>query len=73
MRRRGKSLTSIVIEWRDEFPDSRDWGLKASVLFPFATLEGVDMRLGRLVVEEGAKKRLKGLLEETLEGLSAGG
>jgi hypothetical protein len=73
LRRRGKSLKSIVIEWRDEFPDERDWGLKASILFPFATLEGVDMRLGRLIVKEEARPRLKELLEDTLDGLSAGG
>lgn len=73
LRRRGKSLQSIVIEWQDEFPEERDWGLKASVLFPFATLEGVEMRLGKLIVEEGARARLRELLEETLDGLSAGG
>jgi hypothetical protein len=73
LRRRGKSLRSIVVEWCDEFPDEGDWGLKASVLFPFATLEGVEMRLGRLTVKEEARKRLRGLLEETLEGLTAGG
>jgi nucleotidyltransferase/DNA polymerase involved in DNA repair len=69
LRRKAKSLRTIVVEWKDDFPDE-DWEMKASVLFPFGTLKGVQMQLGKLIVAERGREKIRRMLEQTLDGLS---
>lgn len=70
LRRQGKNLQYVIIDWKDDFPEENSQ-LKTSVLLPFGTLKDVQMRLGKLVVADQGRVAVKKMLDETLEGLSA--
>ncbi|KAF2651675.1 hypothetical protein K491DRAFT_85388 [Lophiostoma macrostomum CBS 122681] len=69
LRKKAKGLRTVVVDWTDDFPDE-DWEMKATVLYPFGTLKGVQMQLGRLIVAERGREKIRRMLERTLDGLS---
>lgn len=71
LRKGANSLSVIIIDWKDDFPDDMNWQLKASILFPFGSLEGVQIFLGKLTIADSGREAAKKMLDETLEGLSA--
>ena len=68
LRNGASNLRLLTIDWNDDFQDD-SWQMKASVLYPFGSLSGVELRLGGLRVAQSEAATVRRNLTETLEGL----